>query len=107
MFYVFTADCNGVQCKYGSDCVRGMCVCPQVCPKAYTPVCGDDGETYHNECEMRRAACRLNKDIEMIRSGDCNDDIESGSGGKLTKTLLITSLIKKVLSRAPCIKVFL
>ncbi|KAL4221641.1 hypothetical protein ACF0H5_019897 [Mactra antiquata] len=74
------ADCNGVQCKYGSECVRGMCVCPQVCPKFYTPVCGDDGNTYRNDCEMRKEACRLNKDIDMVRSGECNEDIDSGSG---------------------------
>ncbi|XP_053379585.1 agrin-like isoform X3 [Mercenaria mercenaria] len=73
-------DCNGVHCKYGSDCVQGLCVCPQICPSGYQSVCASDGKTYRNECEMRKEACRLNIDLEVIRGGDCHDSSISGSG---------------------------
>ncbi|XP_052821290.1 agrin-like isoform X1 [Mya arenaria] len=73
-------DCNGIQCKYGSDCVSGKCVCPQICPTRYEPVCGTDGQTYRSECHLRKEACRHGTDIDIRRSGECVDVLESGSG---------------------------
>lgn len=83
MTFCFSVDCNGVQCKYGSECVQGQCVCPQICPKEHAPVCASDGNTYKTKCEMRKEACRLNRDLKMVRSGSCNDDQLSGSGGNV------------------------
>ncbi|XP_060593963.1 agrin-like isoform X4 [Ruditapes philippinarum] len=73
-------NCNGVQCKYGADCVHGTCVCPQVCPHDYQSVCASDEKTYRNACEMRKEACRLNKELEIVKSGECHENEISGSG---------------------------
>jgi len=76
---MFSEDCNGIQCKYGSKCVQGTCVCPQTCPIEYESVCANDGRTYRNLCEMNKEACRSNRDLEMIHQGDCAYE-GSGSG---------------------------
>ncbi|XP_052235644.1 agrin-like isoform X3 [Dreissena polymorpha] len=72
--------CNGIQCKYGSECVEGKCICPQICPSQYDPVCATDGNTYRNDCELRQEACRRNTGLEVRSSGRCSDGLESGSG---------------------------
>ena len=32
--------------------------CPSICPMIYFPICGSDGKTYGNTCEMKVVACR-------------------------------------------------
>ena len=46
-------------------------VCDIVCAKVYDPVCGSDGVTYGNSCELRRAACEQEKDIKKVHDGPC------------------------------------
>ena len=45
------------------------CVFP--CPMILKPVCGNDGNTYPNECAMRGAACRKGEAIVMVRARKC------------------------------------
>ena len=80
---LFSEMCNSVLCKYGARCRNGECVCPFLCPVDYEPVCGDDGKTYHNQCEMDKHGCQQNKDIDVAHTGECEDPLESiGSGGR-------------------------
>ena len=82
MFNVLPTDlCENVKCQFGASCQNGRCVCPQRCPDTNEPVCANDGQTYTNECEMRRQSCAQNIDIEVIRSGECDAEM-SGSGGE-------------------------
>ncbi|XP_022255732.1 agrin-like isoform X2 [Limulus polyphemus] len=79
--------CKDVYCKYGARCENGQCVCPSECPDTYEPVCANDGSSYANTCEMRRAACQQAQELKALFYSECDDvggsglDIGSGSCG--------------------------
>ncbi|KAJ8563986.1 hypothetical protein ON010_g7361 [Phytophthora cinnamomi] len=43
-----------------------------LCPDNYAPVCGSDGETYSNECNLGIASCNHpEKNITQVSGGEC------------------------------------
>ena len=78
--YVYPPDatdpCSEKGCSFGASCepsedgLAARCVCPQEC-NAYgdwvgsEPVCGDDGNYYASECQLRQAACNQTKHIAI------------------------------------------
>ena len=47
--------------------------CPKFCPALYAPVCGNNGVTYSNACELGVAACK-NPRIEKAHNGPCDGE---------------------------------
>ena len=65
-----------LECTFGSVCridalEVASCVCDFQCPKTVKSVCGSDGLTYDNDCQRKSAQCKLKKEIELVKNGQC------------------------------------
>lgn len=69
--------CDGVECGPGKACRmlggRPHCECVPNCEglPAGFQVCGSDGATYRDECELRTARCRGHPDLRVMYRGRC------------------------------------
>ncbi|XP_041425259.1 agrin isoform X3 [Xenopus laevis] len=73
--------CGNTLCIFGAKCVNSQCVCPTCERQPYLPVCGSNGVSYANQCELKAASCKQMKRIEVSRAGSCEDECGSGTDG--------------------------
>lgn len=71
-----TDPCAVVRCAEGTRCEvnkrnRAECVCNEVCNRLADPVCGSDGNTYANQCELLRESCQNKKNLTVVCKGEC------------------------------------
>uniref|UniRef100_A0AAQ4RDA0 Agrin n=1 Tax=Gasterosteus aculeatus aculeatus TaxID=481459 RepID=A0AAQ4RDA0_GASAC len=73
--------CGSTVCAWGAICVRSKCECAQCSGEGLAPVCGSDGVTYKNECELRTSSCVQKSRIDVAKPGSCDEDCGSGGSG--------------------------
>ncbi|XP_031724780.1 agrin isoform X9 [Anarrhichthys ocellatus] len=73
--------CGNTVCAWGARCVQNTCECPPCSGEAFSPVCGSDGATYNNECELLTSSCKQQRRIHVVKSGSCDEDCGSGGSG--------------------------
>ena len=72
--------CDHLSCPPYSNCIvssNGIaeCACAKSCPLVINVVCGGNGKTYHNTCEMKKDACESRKSISVVRKRHCNSKL--------------------------------
>lgn len=70
LFSAMESTVRTVPIPYPAQKEREPCACPDV----YDPVCGSDGKTYANECELN-CEKRYNTDLTVVKSGSCDEVI--------------------------------
>lgn len=68
-----TETCGSTVCAWGAQCVQKKCECPQCLDEPLSPVCGSDGVTYGNKCELLLSSCMQKKRIDVAKPGSCDE----------------------------------
>ncbi|XP_076261775.1 agrin-like isoform X1 [Rhynchophorus ferrugineus] len=92
---LYAGPCNGCEnkkCEFYAVCesdgvTEGRCVCPLKCTDAKLnngTVCGTDGVSYANECELRKNSCNTKQHVLVAYKGNCDlcENVECKYGAR-------------------------
>lgn len=70
--------CANVFCGAGRECAvtekgEPTCLCIAECKPHKRPVCGSNGKTYRNHCELHRDACLTGLKVQVAHDGHCEE----------------------------------
>ncbi|XP_061163334.1 turripeptide Ici9.1-like [Saccostrea echinata] len=57
--------------------------CSLICPFIYLPICGSNGRTYGNECEMNVENCLSKTNVHRVSQGPCPSSTTDNSAQQL------------------------
>ncbi|XP_016415610.1 follistatin-related protein 1-like [Sinocyclocheilus rhinocerous] len=68
--------CANVFCGAGRECAvtdkgEPTCLCIEQCKPHKRPVCGSNGKTYRNHCDLHRDACLTGLKVQVAHDGHC------------------------------------
>ncbi|XP_063584897.1 four-domain proteases inhibitor-like isoform X2 [Penaeus indicus] len=63
---------------YPGECQARRETCDLLCPANYDPVCGSDGVTYPNLCNLLAADCLSENNITLAHPGECQAPCDVG-----------------------------
>ncbi|GFW86669.1 hypothetical protein TNCV_4334531 [Trichonephila clavipes] len=69
--------CESLQCGPNQECDIdrygiATCQCPPTCEPVMRPVCGSDGHTYDNDCDLNRQSCLMKREVTLAYRGECD-----------------------------------